>query len=87
MLADSTLLDTRENHQWKQYIEVYLMFATQRWPDVVSVAAAILPPQAIIVSAVTAAICTLAAHAAAHLGQARVALEWTDRVELRSVYG
>ncbi|MCV7029397.1 type VII secretion AAA-ATPase EccA [Mycobacterium sherrisii] len=87
LLADSTLLDTWENHQWKQYIEAYLMFATQRWPDVVSVAAAILPPQAIIMSAVTAAICTLAAHGAAHLGQARVALEWTDRVELRTGYG
>ncbi|CDO86039.1 type VII secretion AAA-ATPase EccA [Mycobacterium triplex] len=87
LLGDSTLLDTWENHQWKQYIESYLMFATQRWPDVIAVAAAILPPQAIIMSAVTAATCTLAAHAAAHLGQARVALEWTDRVELRTGFG
>jgi len=84
LLADSSLLDTWENHQWHQYIEAYLMFATQRWPDVISVAAAILPPQAIIMSAVTAATCTVAAHAAAHLGQARVALEWTDRVELHT---
>ena len=84
LLADSSLLDTWENHQWHQCIEAYLMFATQRWPDVISVAAAILPPQAIIMSAVTAATCTVAAHAAAHLGQARVALEWTDRVELRT---
>ena len=59
LLADSALLDTWENHQWKQYVESYLMFATQRWPDVISVAAAILPPQAIIMSAVTAATCTL----------------------------
>ncbi|MGO9929014.1 MAG: type VII secretion AAA-ATPase EccA [Mycobacterium sp.] len=87
LLADSSLLDTWENHQWRQYIEAYLMFATQRWPDVISVAAAILPPQAIIMSAVTAATCTLAAHAAAHLGQARVALDWTDRVELRTGHG
>src|SRR3984957_1847911 len=87
LLRDSSLLDTWENHQWKQYIEAYLMFATQRWPDVISVAAAILPPQAIIMSAVTAATCTLAAHAADHLGQARVALEWTDRVELRAGFG
>src|ERR1700758_4512948 len=87
LLGDSSLLDTWENHQWKQYIEAYLMFATQRWPDVISVAAAVLPPQAIIMSAVTAATCTLAAHAAAHLGQGRVALEWTDRVELRTAYG
>jgi hypothetical protein len=82
LLSDSALLDTWENHQWQQYIEAYLMFSTQRWPDVISVAAAILPPQAIIMSAVTAATCTLAAHAAAHLGQARVALDWTDRVEV-----
>src|SRR5947209_11779660 len=87
LLKDSSLLDTWENHQWRQYIEAYLMFATQRWPDVISVAAAILPPQAIIMSAVTAATCTLAAHAAAHLGQARVAREWTDRVELRAGFG
>ncbi|OBA81819.1 type VII secretion AAA-ATPase EccA [Mycobacterium sp. 1164966.3] len=84
LLADSALLDTWENHQWQQYLKVYLMFATQRWPDVISVAAVILPPQAIIMSAVTAATCALAAHAAAHLGQARVALDWTDRVELRN---
>ncbi len=84
LLADSALLDAWENHQWQQHLEAYLMFATQRWPDVISVAAAILPPQAIIMSAVTAATCALAAHAAAHLGQARVALEWADRVEVRA---
>lgn len=84
LLAESSLLDTWENHQWQQYIAAYLMFATQRWPDVISVAAAVLPPQAIIMSAVTAATCALAAHAAAHLGQARVAIDWADRVELRS---
>ncbi|MGH3969592.1 MAG: AAA family ATPase, partial [Mycobacterium sp.] len=84
LLKDSALLDTWENHQWQQYVRAYLMFATQRWPDVISVAATILPPQAIIMSAVTAATNALAAHAAAHLGQARVALDWADRVELRT---
>ncbi|HZC93568.1 MAG TPA: type VII secretion AAA-ATPase EccA [Mycobacterium sp.] len=84
VLKDSTLLDTWENHQWQQYVRAYLMFATQRWPDVISVAATILPPQAIIMSAVTAATNALAAHAAAHLGQARVALDWADRVDLRA---
>jgi type VII secretion ATPase EccA len=86
LLNDSSLLDTWENHQWRQYVRAYLMFATQRWPDVISVAAAILPPQAIIMSAVTAATNALAAHAAVHLGQARVALDWADRVELRTGY-
>lgn len=85
LLGDPALLDTWENHQWQQYIQAYLMFATQRWPDVISVAATVLPPQAIIMSAVTAATCTLAAHAAAHLGQARVALSWTDRVEVHPI--
>lgn len=84
LLADSALLDTWENHQWQQHIKAYLMFATQRWPDVIAVAAAILPPQAIIMSAVSAATCALAAHAAAHLGQSRVALDWTDRVQVRA---
>lgn len=84
LLQDSALLDTWENHQWQQYLRAYLMLATQRWPDVISVAAAVLPPQAIIMAAVTAATNTLAAHAAAHLGQGRVALDWADRVELRT---
>ncbi|OBK57246.1 type VII secretion AAA-ATPase EccA [Mycobacterium gordonae] len=83
LLRDPALLDTWENHQWQQYIDAYLMFATQRWPDAVAVAATVLPPQAIIMSAVTAATCALAAHAAAHLGQARVALSWAERVEVR----
>ena len=87
LLKDSALLDTWENHQWHQYVRAYLMFATQRWPDVISVAAMILPPQAIIMSAVTAATNALAAHAAAHLGQARVALDWTDRVEILVAHG
>nr|WP_246224671.1 type VII secretion AAA-ATPase EccA [Mycolicibacterium anyangense] len=84
VLADTALLDSWENHQWQQYIRAYLMFATQRWPDVIAEAAKVLPPQAIIMSAVTAGTNALAAHAAAHLGQARVALDWADRVELRS---
>jgi type VII secretion ATPase EccA len=87
LLNDSSILDTWENHQWQQYVRAYLMFATQRWPDVISTAATILPPQAIIMSAVTAGTNALAAHAAAHLGQARVALDWADRVELRAGHG
>jgi type VII secretion ATPase EccA len=86
LLKDPALLDTWENHQWQQYVTAYLMFSTQRWPDVISTAARILPPQAIIMSAVTAATNTLAAHAAVHLGQGRVALDWTNRVELRALH-
>ena len=84
VLTDSALLDSWENHQWQQYVRAYLMFATQRWPDVIAEAARILPAQAIIMSAVTAATNALAAHAAAHLGQGRVALDWAERVELSS---
>lgn len=36
----------------------------------------------IVMPAVTASICALAAHAAAHLGQGRVALDWLDRVDV-----
>ena len=84
LLDDPALLDSWENHQWRQYVRCYLMFATQRWPDVIAEAARVLAPQAIIMSAVTAATNALAAHAAAHLGQARVALDWTDRIEVRA---
>jgi type VII secretion ATPase EccA len=82
LLCDSSLLDGWENHQWQQHIRAYLMFATGRWPDVVSAAAAILPPRAVTMAAVTAATNALAAHAAVHLGQALVALDWTNRAEL-----
>src|ERR1700753_2649328 len=84
LLQDSALLDTWENPQWQEYLRASLMSATHRWRDVISVAATILPPQAIIMSAVTAATNALAAHAAAHLGQGRVALDWADRVDLRA---
>jgi len=84
VLDDPALLDSWENHQWRQYVRCYLMFATQRWPDVIAEAARVLPPQALIMSAVTAGTSALAAHAAAHLGQARVALDWADRIDVRA---
>src|SRR6516162_7670649 len=66
LLANRELLDTWGNYQWHQLARAFLMYATQRWPDVL----------------LTAAICALAAHAAAHLGQGRVALDWLDRVDV-----
>ena len=83
LLDDDALLDSWENHQWRQYVRCYLMFATQRWPDVLAEAARVLPAQAVIMPAVSAGTSVLAAHAAAHLGQARVALDWADRIDLR----
>lgn len=81
LLSDPGLLDSWENHQWCQYLRAYLMFATQRWPDLLVEAARVLPPQAVLMPAVTASVCALAAHAAAHLGQGHVALEWAVRVQ------
>ena len=83
VLADPGLLDSWENHQWQRHVMSYLMFATGRWPEVIAEATAVLPPQAIVMAAVTAATNTMAAHAAVHLGQARVALDWADRVRTR----
>ncbi len=80
LLDDPSLLDSPENHQWRQYIRSYLMYATQRWPDVIDEAARTLPKQAIIMPPVSAATGALAVHAAVHLDQARVALDWADRV-------
>ncbi|MDT5257928.1 MAG: hypothetical protein QOD10_3008, partial [Mycobacterium sp.] len=82
LLANRELLDSWGNYQWHQLARAFLMYATQRWPDVLLTAAEELPPQAIIMSAVTASICALAAHASAHLGQGRVALDWLDRVDV-----
>lgn len=82
LLTNRDLLDSWANHQWHQLARAFLMFTTQRWPDVLLTAAEELPSQAIVMSAVTASTCALAAHAAAHLGQGRVALDWLDRVEV-----
>ncbi|GAT07636.1 type VII secretion AAA-ATPase EccA [Mycolicibacterium novocastrense] len=82
LLARKELLDSWVNHQWHQLARAFLMFATQRWPDVLTTAAEELPGKATIMAAVTASICALAAHAAAHLGQGRVALDWLDRVDI-----
>lgn len=82
LLANRELLDSWRNYQWHQLARAFLMYVTQRWPDVLSTAAEDLPPQAIVMPAVTASICALAAHAAAHLGQGRVALDWLDRVDV-----
>jgi type VII secretion ATPase EccA len=82
LLADGEQLDSWGNYQWHQLARTFLMYATQRWPDVLLTAAEDLPPQAIVMAAVTASICALAAHAAAHLGQGRVALDWLDRVDV-----
>lgn len=79
VLEEPALLDSWENHQWRQYVWSYLMSATQRWPDVIAEATRSLPAEAVVMSAVSAGIHALAAHAAAHLGQARVSLEWADR--------
>ena len=80
LLESPDLLDAMENHHWRQYVRAWLMVATQRWPDVIAEAARILPTEALVMPAVTAAVSLLAAHAAAHLGQSRVALDWTDRI-------
>ncbi len=82
LLADTGLLDSWVNHQWHQLGRAYLMFVTQRWPDLLTVAAEELPDRAIVMPAVTASVCALAGYAAAHLGQGRVALDWLDRVDI-----
>ncbi|GJO04900.1 ESX-2 secretion system protein EccA2 [Mycobacterium marinum] len=82
LLDNRELLDSWANYQWHQLARTFLMYATQRWPDVLSTAAEELPPQAIVMSAVTGSICAFAAHAAAHLGQGRVAMDWLDRVDV-----
>ncbi|WP_082109482.1 type VII secretion AAA-ATPase EccA [Mycobacterium sp. UM_Kg1] len=82
LLSDESLLDSWINYQWRQLGRAYLMFVTQRWPDVLTIAAEELPERAIIMPAVTASVCALAGYAAAHLGHGRVALDWLDRVDI-----
>jgi type VII secretion ATPase EccA len=82
LVQDRGLLESWENHQWHQLARAFLNYATQRWPDVLLAAAEELPVQATVSSALTASTCALAARAAAHLGQGRVALDWLDRVDV-----
>lgn len=67
--------------QWHQHVRTYLMYATQRWPDVIREAAQQLPPEAIFNSSLSAANAVFAAMAAASLGQSRVALDWADKAD------
>ena len=76
LLDEPTLLDTPENHQWRQYVVAYLMFASARWPDVISESMRTLPPVAAIMAPLSAGLRALSAHAAIHLGRGRVALGW-----------
>ncbi|MEI7914247.1 MAG: type VII secretion AAA-ATPase EccA [Mycobacteriaceae bacterium] len=78
LLDEQALLESGEIHQWRQYVCAYLMYSTKRWPDVISESMRVLPPHAILMPALTAGLHTLAAHAALHLGQSRVALGWTS---------
>jgi len=87
ILDSPELLDSSETHQWRQHIRTYLMFATRRWQDVIAEAGRALPPETVVMSAINAAGSALAGHAAAHLGHARIALDWADRVTLRSDTG
>lgn len=81
-LLSSKVLDDDRLFQWRQLARVELMHVTGRWQDVLAAAAEELPPRATVMAVVTAAICALAAEAAAHLGQGRVALDWLDRVDI-----
>ena len=76
LLDGHSLLDSRENHQWCQYVGAYLMYASGRWPDVISESMRVLPPEAAVMAPLSAGLRALAAHAAVHLGQGRVALGW-----------
>lgn len=82
LLSDNGLLDSWVNYQWHQLARSFLMFVTQRWPDLLAIASEELPDRAIVMPAVTASVCALAGYAAAHLGQGRVALDWLDRVDI-----
>jgi type VII secretion ATPase EccA len=83
-LADPVLRQEWVGHHWHQHLRAYLHYVTQRWADVMTIAAEVLPAQAIIQPALTAANNALAAESAVHLGQARVGLQWADRVEVRT---
>lgn len=75
---DAGLVADPVGFHWRQYVRTYLMHATQRWPDVITQAAAELPEHAVILHDITAATCALAAAAAASMGQSQLALQWAD---------
>lgn len=84
LLEDAGLSSDPRMWHWRQYVRVYLMHSTQRWPDVIELAAQRIPDEAIFSEPLDSAIALMAALAAASLGQSRVALDWADRARTDS---
>lgn len=79
LLQNPVLAADPQMWHWRQHVRIYLMHSTQRWPDVIELAAQQIPDEAIFKEPLNAANALLAALAAASLGQSQVALDWADR--------
>lgn len=79
LLEHPVLASDPQMWHWRQYVRIYLMHSTQRWPDVIELAAQQIPDEAIFSEPLDAANALLAALAAASLGQSQVGLDWADR--------
>jgi type VII secretion ATPase EccA len=87
VLHDPIVTDDTQAAQWRQFITACMFYLTRRWPDVRAVAAISPPADATyVLDAVSAAVASMSAAAAATLGQFRAALEATERVSTDNQY-
>jgi len=87
VLGDEIISSDAQAAQWLQFITASLYHQTRRWPDLLSVTAVSPPAHATyVLDAVTEAVATLTATAAASLGQFQPALDIADGVHSANPY-
>ena len=87
LLDDPIITGDTQAAQWHQFVKACLFHQTRRWPDVRAVTAVSPPALATyVLDAVSAAVASMSAAAAASLGQFQAALEVTDRVSPDNQY-
>jgi type VII secretion ATPase EccA len=79
VLHDPIIAEDTQAAQWRQFITACMFHQTRRWPDVRAVTAVSPPAHATyVLDAVSVAVASMSAAAAASLGQFQAALELTD---------
>jgi type VII secretion ATPase EccA len=87
VLEDPVIAGDAMAAQWCQFVTAALYHATQRWPDLLVATAKSPPPHAThVIEDLTAAVDTLAAAAAASLGQFQTALDRAAAVNTKNPY-
>jgi type VII secretion ATPase EccA len=87
LLDDPIITADTQAAQWHQFIKACLFHQTRRWPDVRAITAVSPPAHATyVLDAVSVAVASMSAAAAASLGQFQAALELTERLSPDNPY-